>query len=148
MDQTAWNAVNTVLASVAILIAVIAAWYTRAQVVLIRQERAKLDVEESELICWSDRANIVVQKLKVPMPRQLIESGSSLYNTIIPDPELRGLVESHLVHYQAGSVRVEARTISTDQLRLPAVRRTIEQVEKRFAAVKAESPEIAAKSSL
>lgn len=147
-----WNLSNTILGSVALLVAIVAAHYTRTQVILIRSERKRRELDAQELIEWSARANEVQQRL-LPLMLRWNYGGDGtaagpLYPMIINEPALRGLIEAHLVCFDIGRNRAEARTLTPELLRLPLVRNTIQRVEERFASARKESPTVAAKASL
>jgi hypothetical protein len=150
-DNT-WNVVNSVIALVALLVAIFASWYTRKQVVLIKEERTKRDGERQEMIEWSIRATGVQQHLmKFILKFSNGLNGASmgpLYPTIINDESLRGLVEAHLVTVDLGRNRLEAHQLNSDILSMPVVRETIQKVEQRFEEVRRDAPQLARQASL
>jgi hypothetical protein len=142
-----WNLLNTVIASVALVIGLTAAYYGRKQVVLITQERSRRQREEQELAAWSNRADKAIAHLLSIIPRWLTGgpgvASRPLYPMIFPDKTLRRSIETYLVLNDMGRNMVQARTLTPELLRLPAVQETITRVEDRLATVRIESPELA-----
>lgn len=141
-----WNILNPAISIVALAIATFAALYTRQQVLFLREEKRLREQLYAEDVEWSSRANAVVQKLIGLMPLQ--SERGPVYPKVIDESNLRGLIESHLVSFDLGRNRVEARTLTPELLRRPLLRDTIQQLEERFSVIRKESPDIALKASL
>lgn len=145
MGQIIWNVINTIIATGA-------AYYAYTQVRLIRQQQANSERQRKEDVSWSNRATDVQQqllgfKLKQTNGLNGMPYGP-LYPTVIPDGDLRGMIESFLVRLDMGRNHVEARTLTREQLRLPAVQVTVKGVELRIAALRKEAPDLARFASL
>jgi hypothetical protein len=143
--QIVWNIINTVIATGA-------AYYAFTQVRLIRAQQKKAELQEKEDIAWSIRAADVQQQLLGFMLKHTnglngAPSGP-LYPAVIPDGDLRGMIESYLVRLDLGRNHVEARTLNPVQLRLPAIQATIKGVELRIAVLRRDAPQIARLASL
>ena len=141
-----WNIVNPALSILAIAISTFAALYTRQQVLFLREEKRLREQLYAQDVEWSARANAVVQKLIHLRPLQ--SERGPVYPKVIDESGLRGLIESHLVSFDIGRNRVEARTLTPELLRRPLLRDTIQQLEERFSVIRKESPDIALKASL
>jgi hypothetical protein len=147
MKVNIWNLFNSIIALVALIVAVFASWYTRKQVVLINEERARRDSERTEVFKWSARATDVQQYLmKFILKIGNGFNGSSsgpIYPHVINDGSLRALIETHLVMVDIGHNLLAAHQLTPEVLSLPVVRDTIKRVEKRFAEVRRDSPQLA-----
>lgn len=146
--QTVWNIVSSVVG----LAGIIGAFYTYAQVKLIREERTRRESAERELEVWSARAEVVTHKLVALYPRWWPGgegfSQCPLYPLVLSQPELRAKVESYLIHVLPSAGRAEARMLTPDMLRLQVVRDTIRLVEECFDSIRKKSSQIAAQASL
>ncbi len=64
-----WNAINTVIAVLALAVGGVAAFYARKQVLLIRAERQRQNRQQQDNADWSARAYEVIRRLVVLVPR-------------------------------------------------------------------------------
>lgn len=145
-----WNVTNTILAVLALALGGVAVYYARKQVVLIRLEQQRRNQQEDLGAEWAARADEVIRRLVVLVPRWSnggdgVPAGP-LYPMVLPEPELRAAVETHLII--RNGERATARTLTLDQMQNALVRETVQHVEEQFDAVRRDSPVLAAKARL
>jgi hypothetical protein len=150
--QTIWNALNSILAVVGIIVGAWAGFYCYTQVKLMRQGNARREAAEREIEEWSARAQYVVLKL-VGFAGRWSNGGNGvpggpLYGMVLSSLELRRLVESYLIQMDQSANRADARMLTPDMLQRKGVQDTIKRVEECFAAVRKDNPAIAHLASL
>jgi hypothetical protein len=93
---------------------------------------------------WNKRFTDAMSVLNNALPRILME-GPAGFLVLVPDKEMRDRIEFYLIEPETSysGKKVKVRTLSPEQLRSPAIRRTIQDVLDCVEKLKREKPDIA-----
>jgi len=122
-----WNLANSVLAGLALIAAAVAIYYSQQQVKLQKAQAEKEKRRESETVEWAAKCEKAIQLVTTVSPTW--QHGGGGFNIAFPDPGLRQRIGAYLVEIDPAYLRViHQKAVTPDQLQLPGVRQTIQDV--------------------
>jgi Na+-transporting methylmalonyl-CoA/oxaloacetate decarboxylase gamma subunit len=137
--------VSVVLSVLAILISLRAERHTRRQTELIEQDQEEKKREKAETAEWAPKCEQAVDACVRLYPQTF--DARRAYGRVFPlvfdDLNLCRRIESYLIEADLGKNTSRARQIGPDQLRLPQVRQTIDDVLDRVKKFREAEPEYA-----
>jgi hypothetical protein len=139
-----WNIINTFLASIGIGLAIWGISYGRKQFHLSKRQdedqkaQAKDDEEWAAKFALAARNLTAIGNKIISVPQYGVA-----YQVAFPDVELRHRIEAHLINQDFSNMNIQVRSLSSDQLRPPDVRRTISDVLAAVDHLKKENPQAA-----
>lgn len=110
--------------------------FMKQQLEMIRREQAVAE----ELASKFDEAVNAVLRVTPKFIQSTKGFTTNAYGLVFPDPDFRQRIESYLIEADIGRNRFHARPLSSDQLRLPVVQKTIAQVLDCVKRFKEENP--------
>jgi hypothetical protein len=138
--------ISVVLSVLAILISLRAEHNTRRQTVFMEEDREAKRRDDTEMAEWAaklDQAVKVCRRIFSEMIYTAQSPTSPAYSLVFDHPELRQRIESYLIAVGPGRNTALARQVGDDELRLPTVRQTINDVLAHVIAFKEAHPEYA-----
>jgi hypothetical protein len=120
--------ISLVLSIIALLVSFLALSYTKQQADLMKRQQAR----EKEAQLWTEKFAEAVDLVFTIRPKQImspgVESQRNAYPVVFPDPSLRTRIESHLIRVSAIRSIPDPRQPTREQLGMPEMQSTIEDV--------------------
>jgi len=139
---------STIFSAVAILISLGSVYYTRRQTQLIEKEQTRKQHEDESAAEWAakfDEAVRVVQKIST---QRISDSVGRASCFIFKSEMLRQRIETYLIKQDLGREHFPARKASSDDLRMPIMQQTIQEVLDCVKKFRETDPENARKLGL